>query len=151
MKKYSSQATKWLMIVTLICGALLLTGIIFAFTEAANTGLPVVLILMGGLLGVVFFSCFLAEKSRSLIIYADRIVFPRGTEINGKPVFQKTIVKTSEILSVEINSVKGDGLISKDTIFYTLRLTDGKKVTVTLYSYGKEAEKDIIETIKRGF
>jgi len=137
------------MIITLICGAVLLTGIILAFLEVANIALPIGLIMMGGLLGVLFFTCFLAEQGRYLIIDADRIVFPRGAEINGKTVFQKMIVKINEIASVEINSFKGDGLIAKDTNFYTLRLTDGKKVTVTLYSYGKEAEKEILETIKR--
>lgn len=149
MKKYTSQATKWFMVVTLICSVVLLTGIILAFMELKDIGFPVGLILMGGLLGVIFFSCFLAEKSRSLTIGADRIVFPRGAQINGKTVLQKTVVKISEISSVEIKSFKGDGFISKDTNFYTLRLADSKKVTVTLYSYGKETEKEILETIKR--
>lgn len=149
MKKYTSQATRWLMIVTLICGIVLLTGIILAFTELKIIGVPIGLIMMGGLLGVIFFSCLLAEKGRSLIIGADWIVFPRGAEINGKTVFQRTVVKTSEIRSVEIKSFKGDGLIAKDTDFYTLKLTDGRKITVTLYCYGKEAEKEIFEAIKR--
>lgn len=148
MKKYISQATKWLMIITLICGAVLLAGIIIVFWKLENIGLPIGLILMGGLLGVIFFSCFLAENSRSLIIDADRIVYPRGAEINGKTVFQKTIIKTNEITSVEIKSLKGDGLIAKDSNFYTLRLTDGKEVTISLYHYGKEAEKEIFEAIK---
>ena len=149
MKKYTSPATKWLMVVSLICCAVLLTGIVLAFMEITNIGLPIGLILMGGLLGVIFFSCFLAEKSRSLLIDANRIVFPRGAEINGKIVFQKTVIITSEIHSVEIKSYKGDGLIVKDTIFYTLRLTDGRKITVMLYHYGKAAEKEIFEAIKR--
>lgn len=149
MKKYTSRATKWLMIATLICGAVLLTGIILAFGEVANIGLSVGLIMMGGLLGIIFFSYFLAERSRALIISANQIVFPRGAEINGKTVFQKTVIKTNEISSVEIKSYKGDGLIAKDTFFYTLRLADGRIITVTLYHYGKEAEKEIFEAIKR--
>lgn len=148
MKKYTSKATKWLMVVTFVCCVLLFTGIILILMEVANIGLLIGLILMGGLLGIMFFSCFLAEKGRVLIISAHQIVFPRGIEINGKTAFQRTVVKTSEINSVEISSYKGDGLIAKTTIFYTLRLTDGRKITVTLYHYGKEAEKEILEAIK---
>ena len=148
MKKYTSQATKWLMIVSLICGVVLLTGIIFAFAGIGNIGLPIGLIMMGGLLGILFFSCFLAEKSRALIINADQITFPRGAEINGKTVFQKTTIQTTQILSVETKFCPGDGVIAKDTNFYTLRLKDGTSVTFTLYAYGKEAEKEILETIK---
>ena len=91
MKKYTSQATKWLMIVSLICGVVLLTGIILAFAGSGNIGLPIGLIMMGGLLGILFFSCFLAEKSRALIIDTDKIIFPRGAEKNGITVFQKIV------------------------------------------------------------
>ena len=136
------------MIVSLICGVVLLTGIILAFAGIGNIGLPIGLIMMGGLLGILFFSCFLAEKSRALIINADQITFPRGAEINGKTVFQKTTIQTTQIRSVETKFYPGDGVIAKDTDFYTLRLKDGTSVTFTLYAYGKEAEKEILETIK---
>ena len=148
MKKYTSQATKWLMIVSLICGVVLLIGIIFAFAGIGNIGVLIGLILMGGLLGIIFFSCFIAEKGRVLIINADQITFPRGAEINGKTVFQKTTIQSKQIRSVEIKFQPGDGLIAKDSHFYTLRLKDGTRVTFTLYAYGKEAEKEILETIK---
>lgn len=150
MKKYSSRAEKWLMVVSLICGVVLLTGIIYAFAGVENIGLPIGLILMGGLLGVVFFVCFLAEKSRALIIDADRVIFPRGAEINGKIVFQKTVVRICDISSVESKLHIGDRIISDDCFFYTLRLKDGTSVTVTLYAYGKEAEKEIWEAITSG-
>ena len=149
MKKYTSRATKWLMIVSLICGVVLFTGIIFAFAGIGNIGVLIGLILMGGLLGIIFFSCFIAEKGKALIINADQITFPRGAEINGKTVFKKTVVKTSEITSVETRFFKGDRLITEDTNFYTLSLKNGRKITVMLYHYGKEAEKEILETIKR--
>ncbi len=148
MKKYTSPATKWLIVITLLCCAVLLTGIVLAFMEIPNIGLPIGLILMGGLLGVLCLSCFLAEKSRVLIIDADRIVFPRGAKINGKTVFSKTVVKTSEIHSVESKFHKGDKIISGDCFLYTLKLKDGTNIAVMLYSYGKEAEKEIFEAIK---
>ncbi len=148
MKRYFSQATKWLMVVTLICGAVLLTGIILAFIEVANIGLPIALILTGGLLGVLFLSCFLAEKSRALIMDTDKIIFPKGAEINGKTFFQKTVVRICDIRSAESKLHKGDKMISDDCFFYTLRLKDGTSIAVTLYAYGKGAEKEIWETIK---
>ena len=148
MKKYSSRAVKWLMVVSSICGVVLLTGMILAFVEIENIGLPIGLILMGGLLGVVFFLCFLAEKSRTLIMDTDSVIFPRGAEINGKVVFQKTVVRICDIGSVERKFHKGDKIIFDDCFFYTFKLKDGTSITVTLYAYGKEAEKEIWETLK---
>ena len=148
MKKYSSRTATWLMVFSLICGIILLTGIIVAFTDIENIGLPIGLILMGGLLGVIFFACFLAEKSRILIMDKDRVIFPRGAYINGKSAFQKTIVRICDISSVERKFHRGDRIISDDCFFYTLRLKDGTSVTVTLYAYGKEAEKEIWEALK---
>ncbi len=149
MKKYTSRATKWLGVATLICGAVLLTGVIFAFANVENIGLPIGLILMGGSLSVLFLICYLADKSRTLIIDTDTITFPRGIEKNGKTVFQKTVVKICEINSVESKFYKGDNIISGDCFFYTLKLKDGTNITVTLFAYGEDAEKDILETIKR--
>ena len=148
MKKYSSQATRWLRIVSLICGGVLLIGIILAFADIGNIGVPIGLMMMGGLLGIIFFSCFIAEKGRILIMDADQITFPRGAEINGKTVFQKTTIQLKHIRSVEIKFLPGDWVIAKGTNFYTLRLKDGTRVTVTLFAYGKEAEKEILESIK---
>ena len=100
------------MIVSLICGVVLLTGIIFAFAVIGNIGVLIGLILMGGLLCIIFFSCFIADKSRALIINADQITFPRGAEINGKTVFQKTTIQSKQIRSVEIKFQPGDGVIA---------------------------------------
>ena len=147
MKKYTSRATRVLSIAVLICGAVVLIGIILAFAGVENIGLPICFILLGGLLGVIFLACFLAEKSRALIIDTDKIIFPRGAERNGKTVFQKTVVRICDIGSVESKFYKGDKIISNDCFFYTLRLKDGTSVTVTLYTYGKQAEKEIWETL----
>ena len=148
MKKYISKATKPLLFVALICCALLVIGIILAFAGVENVWLPICFMLLGGLLGVIFLACFLAEKSRTLIIDTDKIIFPRGAEKNGKTVFQKTVVRICDLDSVESKLRKGDKIISDDCFFYTFRLKDGTSITVTLYAYGKEAEKEILETIK---
>lgn len=148
MKKYISRATKRLAIVTLIYSAVLFIGVILVFAKIPNTMLSIVLIALGGLLGVLFFSCFLAEKSRALIIDKGEIVFPRGIDKNGKMVFQKTVVRMDEISSVESKFYKGDKIISGDCLFHILKLKNGTKLTVTLYAYGKEAEIEILEFIK---
>lgn len=148
MKRYASRATKLFAIATLICGAVVLIGIIIAFAGVKNIGLPIGFILSGGFLGVIFFACFFAEKSRALIINTDKVIFPRGAEKNGQQFFKKTVVRISDIRSVESKFYKGDGIISGDCFFYTFKLKDGTSITVTLYEYGKEAEKEILETIK---
>ena len=148
MKKYISKATKPLLFVTLICCALLVVGIILAYIEIPNIGLSIGLIFIGGLLGILFLACYFAETSRTLIIDTDKMIFPRGAEINGTTVFCKTFVRICDIGSVESKFHKGDKIISNDCFFYMLRLKDGTSVTVTLYAYGKDAEKEIWETIK---
>ena len=61
MKRYTSRATKVLAIAVSICVAVVLIGIILAFADAKNIGLPFGFILLGGLLGVIFLACFLAH------------------------------------------------------------------------------------------
>ena len=63
MKRYASRATKLLAIATLICGAVVLIGIILAFAGVENIWLPICFILLGGLLGVIFLACFLPKKA----------------------------------------------------------------------------------------
>ncbi|MBQ9805662.1 MAG: DUF5381 family protein [Clostridia bacterium] len=146
MRKYTSRATRWLAIVSLICSAVLLIGVILIFAELPI--ISVAMVVSGGILGIVFFSCFLAEKNRALIIDIEKIIFPRGADKNGKIIFQKTVVKFCDIDSIDAQLRKGDGLIAKDTYFYTMKLKDGTRITVTLYAYGKYTEKEIFETMK---
>ena len=109
MKKYVSRATMWLGIIALLCGLALLVGIILAFVNISMTS--IVMIALGGMFGILFFSCFLAEKSRALIIDTEKIIFPRGADKNGKMVFQKTTVKLCDIHSVDTKLYKGDGIL----------------------------------------
>ena len=149
MKKYTSRATKWLAIFTIVSVAVLIAGIICILARSSNVGLQIGLTMLGGLMSILFLSCFFAEKSRYLIIDDEKIILPRGADINGKMSLQKTIININEIHSIKSELYKGDGIISKDTPFYTINLKDGTKITVTLYAYGKEAENEILETIKR--
>ena len=43
MKKYSSYATKWLRVVSLICSGVMLIAIILAFVDIGNIGAPILL------------------------------------------------------------------------------------------------------------
>lgn len=147
MKKYVSQATKRLGTIALSFGVVLFVGIMLAFVKM--TVVSIAMIALGGMFGILFLSCFLADKSRVLIIDPEKIIFPRGADKNGKTVLQKTIVKFCDIGSVDTKLYKGDGLVSEDTSFHTINLKDGTKITVTLYAYGKEAEKEILGAMKQ--
>ena len=113
--------------------------------------MQLVLTMLGGFMSILFLSCFFAEKSRWLAIDADKIILPRGADHNGRMVIKRTVIKTDEIISLESKFHKGDKIITDDCFFYTVKLKNGAKITFTLYAYGKEAEKEIVETIKTAF
>lgn len=148
MKKYTTRATKWLAIFAIISAVTLVIGVIFIIADFSNVGLTAGLTVGGGLMSILFITCFFAEKSHRLTINSDEIVLPRGAERNGKMCFKRTIIKLNDIASVESKFYKGDKIISGDCFFHTLKLKDGTKITFTLFAYGKDAEKEIIETIK---
>ena len=74
MKKYVSRATMCLGIIALLCGVALLVGSILAFVNTSMAS--IVMIALGGVFGILFLICFLAEKSRALIIDTEKIIFP---------------------------------------------------------------------------
>ena len=149
MKKYTSRATKWLAILTIISVAVLIAGIICILSRSSNVGLQIGITMLGGLMSILFLSCFLADKSRYLTIDDEKIVLPRGANINEKTSFNRIIINTNEIRSIKSELHKGDGIIAKDTLFHTLTLNDGTKIMFTLYAYGKDAEDEILEAIKK--
>ena len=149
MKKYTSRATKWLAILTIISVAVLIAGIICILSRPSNVGLQIGITMLGGLMSILFLSCFLADKSRYLTIDDEKIVLPRGANINEKTSFNRTIINTTEIRSIKSELHKGDGIIAKDTLFHTLTLNDGTRITFTLYAYGKDAEDEILAVIKK--
>ena len=150
MKKYTSQATKRVTFLIVICTLIFLIGFVLIIVDISNKGLQIGLTLFGGFTGFLLLCCFFAEKSRCLIIDADKIVLPRGVDINGKAAPKRTVINTDEIISLKIEFYKGDNILTNGCFFYTLKLKGGTKITFTLFSYGKEAEKEIIETIKNG-
>lgn len=132
MKKFTSRATKWLAVLALISSVILAAGVVSFAASSSNNSWQIALTAIGGIMSIIFFICFFAEKSRTLIIYKDKFIFPRGAEINGKTVFQKTVIKVDEISSIKSKFYKGDKIISCDCFFHTLKLKDGTNVTVTL-------------------
>lgn len=149
MKTYISRATKWLAILTIISVAVLIAGIICIVAHSSNVELQIGLTMSGGLMSMLFLACFFAEKSRYVTIDCEKIVLPRGADKNGKMSFQKTVINIDEIYSIKSELYKGDGIISKDTLFHTLKLKDGTAIKFTLYAYGKDAEKEILESIEK--
>lgn len=150
MKKYTSRAVKWLGLLSLLCMTLLVAGIVLIAVDFPNASLKFFLTAFGGCLGVLFGGCFFAERSRSLTIDGNTVTFPPGVERNGRMVFRRTVINLAEIASVESRLVRGDKIIAGDCVFHTIKLKDGTKVTVTLYAYGKDAEREIVERLKAG-
>ena len=149
MKKYTSRAAKWLAILTIISVAVLIAGIICILSHSSNVGLQIGLTMLGGLMSILFLSCFLADKSRYLTIDDEKIVLPRGANINEKTSFNRIIINTNEIRSIKSELHKGDGIVAKDTLFHTLTLDNGTRIMFTLYAYGKDAEDEILAAIKK--
>ena len=100
-------------------------------------------------MSVLFLSCFFSEKSRYLTIDDERIILPRGADKNGKMSFHRTIINIDEIHSIKSELYKGDGIVSKDTLFHILKLKDGTAIKFTLFAYGKDAEKEILKIIEK--
>ena len=149
LKKYTSCATKPLLYLMLISTLVLLIGIALIIVHHSNVGLQIGLTVLGGFLTLLFLCCFLAEKSRHLTIDDEKIVLPRGANINEKTSFRRIIINTNEIRSIKSELHKGDGIIAKDTLFHTLTLNDGTRIKFTLYAYGKDAEDEILAAIKK--
>ena len=149
MKKYTSRGTKWFAILTIISVAILIVGIVCILSHSSNVGLQIGLTMLGGLMSILFLSCFLADKSRYLTIDDEKIVLPRGANINEKTSFNRIIINTNEIRSIKSELHKGDGIVAKDTLFHTLTLDDGTRIMFTLYAYGKDAEDEILAAIKK--
>ncbi len=149
MKTYISRATKLLAILAVIGITVLISGIICLLAHSSNVGLQIGLTMLGGLMSILFLPCFWAEKSRHLTIDDEKIVLPRGANINEKTSFRRIIISTNEIRSIKSALHKGDGIIAKDTLFHTLTLNDGTRIKFTLYAYGKDAEDEILEAIKK--
>ena len=91
MKKYTSRATKWLAILTIISVAVLIAGIICILAHSSNVGLQVGLTMLGALMSILFLSCFFAEKSRYLTIDNEKVILSRGADINGKSLSEKQL------------------------------------------------------------
>ena len=149
MKKYTPCAVKWLAFAAVISAAILFAGIICIIIDLSNVGLQVGLTMFGGLMTILFLSCFFADRSRYLTLDDEKIVLPRGVHKNNKISFKRTTINTSEIRSITSVFCKGDGIISEDCFLHTMTLNDGTSIQFTLYAYGKDAEDEILEAIKK--
>lgn len=148
MKKYISTSVKWMAVFSVITVLMFVAGLVFFAVDFHNISLSIGLAVGGFFLSLISVSVFFTEKSRTVVIDEEKVVFPRGAEINGKLSFKKTVINMNDVASIESQFQKGDKIITGDCYFHTLKLKDGTKVTLTLYAYGKKAEKEIIEIIK---
>ena len=148
MKRYDSQAIKYMAILSFISIVTLIAGVVLVVANVSNTGLKIGLIAAGGSLSILFIGCYLAERSRYLIIDDAIIDLPRGAILNGKMVFKRIAIDIDDISSIESKLLKGDRIVTKNGHFYSLRMKDKSIITFTLYAYGKKSETDIVTTIR---
>ena len=147
MKKYVSRTAKALLFFTIISILVIMIGVILIIVKLSDVGFGITV--LGAMMSILFLCIYFAERSRWLRIDDSEIVLPRGVDNNGKIVLKRTIIKMDEIVSVESKFYKGDKIISGDCFFHTLKLKNNTKITFTLYAYGKKAEREIMETIKK--
>ena len=89
VKKYVSRATKYLVILSLICIVILTAGIVLIVVGFPNTSSIIGLTIFGGVFSLLFLVCYFAERSRTLRIDSNTVIFPRGANVNGKTVLKK--------------------------------------------------------------
>ena len=143
MKKYTSIELRKSAIVAVLFLAVTLIGLIPAFVN----GLALDFLLAFTWLPVLFVGCYFATRSRYLTLDEEKVSFPRGVG-NGIRFFQRTTVNFCDVQSLVSELKKGDGFITGDCLWYTMTMKDGTKISFYLYEYGKEAEQEIIETIR---
>ena len=149
MKKYKPKAAKWFAIFTLLSLLVLVTGITLILLGISSLSMQIFLTAIGGVMSILFLLCLFSVNSSVLEISEKTISLPRSVKINGKKVFQKTVIPKDNIKQIESNFFKGDGLISRNCFFHTIILKNGTRITFTLYEYGNSAEKEILEKMKK--
>ena len=156
MKKYTSRVTKWVAFPTIIGMLTLVVGIVLMIIKLSDIGVKFTSI--GGAISTISLPIYFDEKSRWLTIDDSKIDLPRGASINGKIDFERTVIKIDEIVSVEREFHKGDGITigsffgvvtHVDCFINTIKLKDNTEIVFNLYAYGKKAENEIIETLRK--
>ena len=148
MKKYVPKCLKLVRNASITSFLIFVVGFVLFLFGGLNIEIPLLLTFFGGGFGILFVAVYFAAKSRVFIIGEEKIVIPRGANINDNLSFSKTSLKKSDICYVERTFFKGDKIISEDTYFYTVKLKGGTKVTFPLYEYGKKAEEEIFCFLK---
>ena len=155
MKKYTPIATKWLAAISLICGAMVVVGIVLGFMESGDSDVVLLLISMGTMLGIIVFPVFLASRTRYLLIDEKTIILPRGTAVNGKVTLGKrTVIQRKDILSLSSQYYRAPLILKiladhADQTYHTITLKDGTSIRFQLSEYGKKAEKEILAIIRQ--
>lgn len=106
------------------------------------------------LLSLIFWFAYLIEKRSIIVIEADSITFHYHVFIKPKMKYnykQGLKIFYSNIKEINTKLHKGDKILSADTNFYNLKLTNGTIITFTLFHFGKKQEKMIYENIKKTF
>lgn len=147
MKTYTQPGAKLLGALTGICGLLCAAGCLLLLWAPERVEWIVLCLVAGGLLGILFLASWLACAACPIYLDDVGIVFPitRAPRLR----FRRNPVRYCEIDHVRAILHRGDGMRTKDTVFYRFVLKNGLEFTETLFSYGKTAEQEITEHLKQ--
>ncbi len=141
MKKYRQTALVPLIVLSLLCGVIILTGIILILLDTPTEDAVLFLLGMGIPLEIIWLAVLLPTARNCLLIDDRQIIFP----VTRSPHFslKRNVVCFDRVEYIQPILRTGDGIIAKDTTFYRFVLKDGTEFTETLYAYGKDAEQRI--------
>lgn len=142
MKKYAQPATRVFATLSVVCLCIIIVGILLIFFFTNHIKLILFFFGIGVPCGLLFFILFLI-CIRCYLLIDDKSISFHITRV-PKLRFRRNYVLFDNIQYIEKFFHKGDGIISKDTYMYKFVLKTGLEFTETFFSYGKEAEQDIL-------
>lgn len=146
MKKYRRSSVKVFAALAALCALMIIAGIVLVLYIPGQLHWILFLLGTGISMGIVFSAILIPCARNYLLLDDEKIVLP----ITHAPRLRlkRNPIAFREIKGIKVTTYQGDGVISKDTTIYRFILNNGLEFTVTFYSYGKEAEQEIVAHLK---
>ena len=146
MKKYVQSATKISGVLLIVCVLMIAAGVLLTVLSPEQRDLICFLFAFAIPWAIILLVIYIPSARSYLLMDDEKIVFPL-TRV-PKLSLKRNTVMFSEIKRVKVVFEEGDGIIVKDCNFYRFHLKNGLEFTETLFSYGKESEKEIVSVLK---
>ncbi len=153
MRKYESTALPLMRALALFCLASLVIALALTVLDWGSASIKGLFWFFGGMGVMLFIPCYFAEKSRYLLIDSEKITLTFGSmrllpNGKGKLMTKRLTLPFCEISHIDVEFYEVQTLHAKPTNFYVFTLKNGERYRVTLYSYGKEAVKEILGILR---